>query len=178
MARHPQGRLARARTTGVAGMVLLVAAGALALAPVAGAQEPTGKVRLGHLSPGTPGVDITLSGPEGPSSVDQRVGSGVGYGYGSLGGVGAPQSLARSPALPQGVKALNSFIPVARIADLLLKPGTPFEYQGVTHTYPDTRLVYWAGGNPFHHHQDINRLRRAFNVPQTIVVHESAWTPI
>jgi hypothetical protein len=66
--------------TGVAGIVLLVAAGALAVAPVAGAQEPTGKVRLGHLSPTTPGVDITLSGPEGPSSVDQRVGSGVGYG--------------------------------------------------------------------------------------------------
>jgi hypothetical protein len=60
--------------------VLLVAAGALAVAPAAGAQEPTGKVRLGHLSPATPGVDITLSGPEGPSSVDQRVGSGVAYG--------------------------------------------------------------------------------------------------
>jgi biotin/methionine sulfoxide reductase len=44
--------------------------------------------------------------------------------------------------------------------------------------YPDIKLVYWAGGNPFHHHQDINRLRRAFNVPQTIVVHESAWTPM
>ena len=25
--------------------------------------------------------------------------------------------------------------------------------------YPDIRLVYWAGGNPFHHHQDLNRLR-------------------
>ncbi|TCK20889.1 DUF4397 domain-containing protein [Pseudonocardia endophytica] len=66
--------------TGLGGLVLLVAAGALALAPVAGAQEPTGKVRLGHLSPKTPGVDITLSGPEGPTSVDQRVGSGVAYG--------------------------------------------------------------------------------------------------
>ena len=31
--------------------------------------------------------------------------------------------------------------------------------------YPDIRLVYWAGGNPFHHHQDLNRLRRAFNGP-------------
>jgi len=24
--------------------------------------------------------------------------------------------------------------------------------------YPDIRLVFWAGGNPFHHHQDLNRL--------------------
>ena len=27
-----------------------------------------------------------------------------------------------------------------------------------TLTYPDIQLVYWAGGNPFHHHQDLNRL--------------------
>src|SRR5262249_46728730 len=34
------------------------------------------------------------------------------------------------------------------------------------------RLVYWAGGNPFHHHQDINRLRRAWQRPGTNVLHE------
>jgi biotin/methionine sulfoxide reductase len=37
-------------------------------------------------------------------------------------------------------------------------------------------LVYWAGGNPFHHHQDTNKLRRAFQKPETIVVHEPWWT--
>jgi biotin/methionine sulfoxide reductase len=36
--------------------------------------------------------------------------------------------------------------------------------------------VYWAGGNPFHHHQDIGRLRAAFARPETIVVHELGWT--
>ena len=61
---------------------------------------------------------------------------------------------------------------------MLLHPGETFEYNGRSMQYPDIKLVYWAGGNPFHHHQDINRLRRAFNVPQTIVVHESAWTPM
>ncbi len=44
-------------------------------------------------------------------------------------------------------------------------------------TYPDIRLVYWAGGNPFHHHQDLNRLRAAWRKPETIVVHEQFWTP-
>ena len=29
-------------------------------------------------------------------------------------------------------------------------------------TYPDIRLVYWAGGNPFHHHQDLERLPRGW----------------
>src|SRR5262249_54083783 len=42
--------------------------------------------------------------------------------------------------------------------------------------YPDRKLVYWAGGNPFHHHQDLNRLRDAFARPETVIVHESAWT--
>ncbi|MET0188707.1 MAG: DUF4397 domain-containing protein [Pseudonocardia sediminis] len=70
----------RERVLGLLGMALLVSAATLAFAPAAGAQEPTGQIRLGHLSPTTPGVDITLSGPEGPSSVDQRVASGAAYG--------------------------------------------------------------------------------------------------
>ena len=59
---------------------------------------------------------------------------------------------------------------------MLLNPGTKYRYNGQTLTYPDIRLVYWAGGNPFHHHQDLNRLRRAFRRIETLVVHELAWT--
>ena len=59
---------------------------------------------------------------------------------------------------------------------MLLNPGQPFDYNGQRLTYPDIKLVYWAGGNPFHHHQDINRLRRAFFGIETLVVHEIAWT--
>ena len=43
---------------------------------------------------------------------------------------------------------------------------------------PDIRLVYWCGGNPFHHHQDLARLRRALATPDTIVVHDPFWTPM
>jgi len=32
---------------------------------------------------------------------------------------------------------------------MLLNPGRPFDYDGVTYRYPDIRLVYWAGGNVF-----------------------------
>ncbi len=103
-------------------------------------------------------------------------GGGVGYGYGSLGGVGGPIAVAKPPMMSQLSKAIPSFIPVARIADLLLKPGTTFTYQGQTHVYPDTRLVYWAGGNPFHHHQDLNRLRQAWEKPETIIVQDPMWT--
>jgi biotin/methionine sulfoxide reductase len=59
---------------------------------------------------------------------------------------------------------------------MLLNPGATYRYNGQTRTYPDIRLVYWAGGNPFHHHQDINRLRQAFARVDTLVVHELAWT--
>jgi biotin/methionine sulfoxide reductase len=68
-------------------------------------------------------------------------------------------------------------IPVARIADMLLAPGESYEFNGRRYAYPDIQLIYWAGGNPFHHHQDLNRLRRAWQKPQTVVVHEGWWTP-
>ena len=103
-------------------------------------------------------------------------GGGVGYGYGSLGGMGAAIPLSRSPAMSQLQKPINSFIPVARITDLLLNPGGSFDYEGQSYTYPDTRLVFWAGGNPFHHHQDLNRLDRAWQRPETIIVQDPMWT--
>jgi biotin/methionine sulfoxide reductase len=59
---------------------------------------------------------------------------------------------------------------------MLLQPEEPFDYDGQRLVYPDIKLVYWAGGNPFHHHQDLNRLRRAFARPDTVILHDSAWT--
>lgn len=104
-------------------------------------------------------------------------GGGFGLGYGSMNTQGSAHAAFSGPSLPQGRNAVDAFIPVARIADMLLHPGAPFTYRGETCTYPDIRLVYWAGGNPFHHHQDLARLRRAWRRPETIVVHEQFWTP-
>jgi biotin/methionine sulfoxide reductase len=105
-------------------------------------------------------------------------GAGYNYALGAMGHTGRRVNAVPIPTMPQGRNSVEDFIPVARISDMLLNPERPFDYNGRTLRYPDIKLVYWAGGNPFHHHQDINRLRRAFNVPQTIVVHESAWTPM
>ena len=71
---------------------------------------------------------------------------------------------------------IDVYIPVARVADMLLHPGELVEYDGDHLVYPDVRLVYWCGGNPFHHHQDLARLRRALSRAETIVVHEPFWT--
>ncbi len=103
-------------------------------------------------------------------------GGGFGQGYGSLGYVGRPRLRIGPPALPQGDNPVASHIPVARVADMLLHPGESYDFDGQRLEYPDVRLVYWCGGNPFHHHQDLARLRRAFARPDTIVVHESYWT--
>lgn len=105
-------------------------------------------------------------------------GGGYNYALGAMGHTGRRANAVAIPTLEQGTNTVDAFIPVARISDMLLHPGQPYEYNGRTHHYPDVKLVYWAGGNPFHHHQDINRLRRAFVVPETIVVHEIAWTPM
>lgn len=105
-------------------------------------------------------------------------GGGYNYALGAMGHTGRRVNAVPIPTMPQGTNGVNAFIPVARIADMLVNPGAPFDYNGQTLAYPDVRLVYWAGGNPFHHHQDINRLRQAFSLVDTIVCHESAWTPM
>ncbi len=104
-------------------------------------------------------------------------GGGIGYGYGATGSIGNPVKSVSGMALPQGMNPVESFIPVARIADMLLHPGEPFDYNGQRLRYPDVRLVYWCGGNPFHHHQDLNRLVEAWQRPETIIVHEPWWNP-
>jgi biotin/methionine sulfoxide reductase len=103
-------------------------------------------------------------------------GAGIGFGYGSINTNGA--AAYRTPAfgMPARSHAADLSIPVARVADMLLDPGGTVAFDGRTLTYPDVHLVYWAGGNPFHHHQDLFRLRDAFAKPDTIVVHEPWWT--
>src|SRR6202040_3910145 len=103
-------------------------------------------------------------------------GGGFAYALGSTSNTGKPPLAAPLPTLPVGRNPIAGFIPVARIADMLLQPGDGFDYNGQHLAYPDIKLVYWAGGNPFHHHQDLGRLRRAFARPDTVIVHESAWT--
>lgn len=103
-------------------------------------------------------------------------GGGIGVAYGPTNLVGSPGRKLPNPTLPQGTNPVSKFIPVARIADLLLTPGGSFDYNGARHTYADIRLVYWAGGNPFHHHQDLNRLARAWQRPETVIVNEQFWT--
>ncbi|QQM24692.1 molybdopterin guanine dinucleotide-containing S/N-oxide reductase [Rhodococcus sp. P-2] len=122
-----------------------------------------------------PWMGVTLAAMLGQFGLP---GGGFGHGYGSMNEPGLAPVPYPLPTFPQGVNPVSDFIPVAAISDLLLSPGEEFDYDGRRLTYPDIRLVYWAGGNPFHHHQDLPRLRRAFARPDTIVVHDPYWTPM
>lgn len=105
-------------------------------------------------------------------------GGGFGFGYGASNGAGRPDLGFKWAVLPQGKNPVKPQIPVARISDLLLNPGSEFDFNGRKLVYPDIRLVYWAGGNPFHHHQDMNRMVAAWRQPETVIVHEHYWNPL
>ena len=103
-------------------------------------------------------------------------GGGYGIGYGADASIGTMDRPIRWPYLPQGQNPIRDFIPVAMITEMLLNPGGDYDYNGTRRTFPDTRLLWWAGGNPFHHHQDLNRLRQAFQAPETVIINEINWT--
>ena len=76
-----------------------------------------------------------LSGQIGKS------GGGFSFGLGSVNSVGQPIRRLRGPALSQGRNPVRDFIPVARVADMLLNPGGICDYDGRRLVFPDIRLT-------------------------------------
>ncbi|HCH5601682.1 TPA: trimethylamine-N-oxide reductase TorA [Vibrio parahaemolyticus] len=116
-------------------------------------------------------------------------GGGISYGhhYSSIGvpstGFAGPGGFPRN--LDQGMKPKwdnNDFngysrtIPVARWIDCLLEPGKEINYNGSKVKLPDFKMMVISGCNPWHHHQDRNRMKKAFRKLQTVVTIEFAWT--
>lgn len=108
-------------------------------------------------------------------------GGGYGLAY-HQGGAGVPASNAAKLG-SIGVKSKfekaqppMTDIPVARISDVLLNPGKTIEYNGKKATYPTIDLIYWGGGNPYNHHQDINTLFKAWTKVKTVIINEIYWT--
>ncbi len=85
--------------------------------------------------------------------------------HASLGGIDA------------GENAVKEQVPYAHgLNDMLLNPGATVNYNGEKITYPDIRLIYWAGGNPFTHQMDRNKQIKAWQRPETIIVNEPFWS--
>ncbi|WP_175774430.1 molybdopterin-dependent oxidoreductase [Burkholderia anthina] len=105
-------------------------------------------------------------------------GGGFSLGFGAVNGILAPRvdGMPR-PTLPLGPNPVKTYVPVGRVADMLLHPGQQIRCFGETITFPDIRLVYSIGGNPFHHNANLNRFLRAWQHPETVIVHEPWWNP-
>ncbi len=107
-----------------------------------------------------------------------KPGQGLAFGYGSTNGVGAPRRDLPAVSGPAVRNPGGLHIPVARITELLERPGGVLQYNGRDMVLPNIRMVWWAGGNPFHHHQDLGRLQRAWARAETIVAQEPWWNAL
>lgn len=102
-------------------------------------------------------------------------GAGFAFGYSTSNSIGADYQLLSGGSIPPGNNPTGSFIPVARITDMLMNPNGKYTFNGEERRYPDIRLVWWAGGNPYHHHQDLNRFAKAWQKPETIIINDWCW---
>jgi len=116
-------------------------------------------------------------------------GGGVSYAhhYSSIGvpssGAAGPGAFPRNPDKGQkpihdndDFKQFNSTIPVARWVDAILEPGKKIQYNGQEVTLPEIKMMVISGCNPWHHHQDRNRMKQAFRNLETVVTVDFNWT--
>ncbi|QHA88787.1 trimethylamine-N-oxide reductase TorA [Serratia rhizosphaerae] len=103
-------------------------------------------------------------------------GFGFSYHYSSGGSPTAKGGIVAGISAGNAPRNSPTPIPVARIADCLANPGKTIQFNGADVTYPEVKMVYVAGGNTFHQHQDTNNLVKAWQRPDTIVVNEPYWT--
>lgn len=112
-------------------------------------------------------------------------GGGIGFSYHYESGgwpSGRGPALGQIPARPKAVRTTTApwrgsrAVPVARMADVLAHPGKVIDWNGSRIEYPDIRLVFWSGGNPFAHHPDTRGLEAAWRRPETVIVSDAFWT--
>jgi len=102
-------------------------------------------------------------------------GGGFGLSYHNGGGAPAADAAVLTGITEGGESKVS--IPVARLVDSLLNPGKEYDFNGTRGKYPEIKLVYWVGGNPFVHHQQRNRMVEAWKKLDTFIVQDFQWTP-
>ena len=105
-------------------------------------------------------------------------GGGFSLGLAATSGIAmpCPKDIPR-PTLPLGPNPVKTHVPVGRVSEMLLNPGVELQYNGKVVRLPEIKLIYSVGGNPFHHNTNLNRFLKAWQRPDTIIVHEPWWTP-
>lgn len=115
-------------------------------------------------------------------------GGGFGFSYHYSNGGNPTRAGGVLPAISSSVAGLSSAgndwaaseavasFPLARITEALESPNTKFQHNGHELTFPEIKMIWWAGGANFTHHQDTNRLIKALPKPEMIVISECYWT--
>jgi len=73
-------------------------------------------------------------------------------------------------------KGASSTIPIARFIDAMLEPGKVINWNGKKVTLPQLKMCVFAGTNPFHRHQQTNRIIEGWQTLETVVSIDNQWT--
>ncbi|QUJ70265.1 trimethylamine-N-oxide reductase TorA (plasmid) [Photobacterium sp. GJ3] len=73
-------------------------------------------------------------------------------------------------------RGYSPYIPVARFVDCIENPGKTIQWNGHDITYPLMKMAIFCGNNPFHHHQDRNKMINAWQKLETVICVDHQWT--
>lgn len=73
-------------------------------------------------------------------------------------------------------KGFSSTIPIARFVDAMLEPGKAINWNGKQVKLPQLKMCVFAGTNPFHRHQQTNRIIEGWQTLETVVSIDNQWT--
>lgn len=73
-------------------------------------------------------------------------------------------------------KGFSSTIPIARFVDAMLEPGKMINWNGKQVKLPQLKMCVFAGTNPFHRHQQTNRIIEGWQTLETVVSIDNQWT--
>ncbi len=131
------------------------------------------------------GVDDCGSG--GDAGANWPAGGGFGFGW-HYNGAGTPgrkgvilSGFSGSSSIPpvhdnSDYKGYSSTIPIARFIDAILEPGKVINWNGKSVKLPPLKMCIFAGTNPFHRHQQINRIIEGWRKLETVIAIDNQWT--
>jgi molybdopterin guanine dinucleotide-containing S/N-oxide reductase-like protein len=110
-------------------------------------------------------------------------GGGLTFEIPGFAGQGDARVKGRGPASFPGVaNPVTQMILDQHYADAILHAPQTMNHNGKTFTYPEQgksecKLAYWAGGSMLNQHDEVNRNFEALAKFETVIVHDSWWTP-
>jgi molybdopterin guanine dinucleotide-containing S/N-oxide reductase-like protein len=111
-------------------------------------------------------------------------GGGLGFEVPGFAGVGDDIPQGKAPgAFPSARNPVSQVLLDQNLAEgLMAKDPITFNHDGKTYTYPQPgksriKLMHWVGGAMLNQHDDVNKMLKALESVETLIVQDSWWTP-